>query len=126
MLRSVGVTICLIAVSASLGVNTLHAQTQGPSVAYKMAQSDCKCIPSGARITMYKRLLTKLVTHKCKETQLRLYKELVGTQRVLADDGEGHYGLYRLMHLLDGSIPRMGFRQRCLDILAALVVLIEK
>jgi hypothetical protein len=67
--------------------------------------------------TTYRRLLTKLVTRKCKETQLRLANELANTRHILAHDGHGHYSYLRLMRLLDGSIPNsIRYRQRCADV----------
>jgi hypothetical protein len=121
-----GVAVCIIALG--LGASTAaHARSEGPSIAYKMAAIDCKCVPSAAKVTTYRRLLTKLVTRKCKETKLRLANELANTQHALAHDGFGHYSYLRLMRLLDRSIPNtISYRQRCSGVLAALIVLIEK
>jgi hypothetical protein len=119
------VAVCVIGLG--FGASTAQARAQGPSVAYKMAAIDCKCVPSAAKVATYSRLLTKLVTRKCKETKLRLANEIANAQHILAHDGYGHYRYLRLMRLLDGSIPNsIHFRQRCSDLLAALVVLIEK
>ena len=127
MLRMASLAVCLAALSVSVGVSTLHAQSQGPSVAYKMAAIDCNCVPSATRVAPYARLLTKLVTRKCKETRLRLADKLTVAQHILAHDGHGHYSYLRLMRLLDRSIPNsINYRQRCGDLLAALIVLIEK
>jgi hypothetical protein len=117
--------VCVIALG--LGASTAHARVRAPSVAYKMAVIDCKCVPSAAKVATYSKLLTKLVTRKCKETRLRLADKLVRTQQILAHDGQGHYSLLRLMRLLDKSIPNtVHFRQQCGSVLAALIVLIEK
>jgi hypothetical protein len=58
---------------------------------------------------------------------MRLADELTVAQHMLAHDGYGHFSYLRLVRLVDRSIPdSIGFRQRCSDIVAALVVLIEK
>ena len=120
-----GVAVCVIALG--LGASTAHAEAQGPSIPYKMATIDCKCVPSAAKVATYRRLLTKLVTRKCKETKLRLANEIANVQHMLAHDGYGHYSYLRLMRLLDRSIPNsVHYRQRCSGVLGALVVLIEK
>jgi len=126
MPRLVAIAVCVVALG--LGATAAaSARTQGPSIPYKMATIDCKCSPSAAKVTTYRRLLTKLVTRKCKETKLKLANELANTQHVIAHDGFGHYSYLRLMRLLDRSIPNtIGYRQRCSGVLAALIVLIEK
>lgn len=127
VLRLAGIAVCLAALGLSFASASATAQTQGHSVAYKMAAIDCKCVPSATRVATYRRLLTRLVTRKCKETRLRLSDKLVRAQQILAHDGYGHYSLLRLMRLLDRSIPNsIGFRQSCGQVLAALIVLIEK
>jgi hypothetical protein len=116
----------LLLITSSLAV-ARASSTRQRSVAYKMAAIDCKCVPARRTVLVYQRLLTKLVTKKCKETPPRLADEIVATRNILKNDGYGSYKLLTLMRLLDRSIPNsIGFRQRCADVLAALVVLIEK
>ncbi len=120
--------VVIITVGAALALPAAtSAQTREPSIAYKLAAIDCKCVPSARAVAQYRTLLTKLVTRKCKETRLKLANEIVRAQNILADDGYGTYKLLRLFRLPDRSIPdRIAFRQPCLDVISALVVLIEK
>jgi hypothetical protein len=108
-------------------VATDESAAKQPSIADKMAVIDCQCSPSAKTVAVYQHLLEKLVVRKCTEKPIKLADELVNTRDILAQDGKGHYKLLTIMRALDKSIPdKIGFKQKCAGVLAALIVLMEK
>lgn len=92
-----------------------------PSVAYKLAAIDCRCVPSTQLVARYARVLTILSTKKCKESRRKLGDMSVAATRLLREAGRRVTTL-RMLSLVNQSIPdRIGFKQPCIDIFVILV-----
>ena len=114
---------------ALFGMLVIASSVQGavttqtaPSVAYKLANIDCRCSASAIRVRPYAVVLAILAGKKCRESKTRLGDFAVTSTHLLAKKGIRMSNL-QVLRGVNRSLPASLGRTRCLDIFSAFVIL---
>jgi hypothetical protein len=115
------VALCGATVAFSLSPATAASRDQ--SLAFKAASADCGCYPSSHAVAQYA-VAIRTLEAKCRETPARFVPAAWATHKDLASHGK-NLSTLAVIYYTSKSIPRSLGRTNCVEVMAALAVLLE-
>ena len=116
------VLVLALVLDAAVHAGAAAAQ---PSIAFRLATIDCGCVPSPARVARY-RIVLRSLRPKCKERPARLGDAAVRATEIFRHDTGRRVTTLAILRGTRTAVSKLRFRTSCSQVLAALVVLMEK